>query len=282
MLSYLLTYANLGYRVIPLLPGSKKPRLRAWQEQASSERGVIVDWITRWPMSNWGIVTGDQLAVLDIDPVALVSGWPGTDRAREIRATRCPVVSTPRRGFHLYFRASWPCTTGRIAPGVDTRGTGGYVVVPPSTTVHGRYLWRRPLRPVDELPQPPDWLAEAVESLAIQRPPRPITSTRATPECLLPPSIPEGLRNVTLARLAGYLRRAGMSQEELEAVLVDINNNRCSPPLPEPEVRAIARSIARYPPAPTGLLLGIRSPAIRRVWRQALAKRPLWRPRYEF
>ncbi|MDI6894843.1 MAG: primase C-terminal domain-containing protein [Bacillota bacterium] len=61
--------------------------------------------------------------------------------------------------------------------------------------------------------------------------------------------IPEGQRNATLTSLAGSMRRRGMTAEEIEAALLAVNARRCRPPLPEDEVRAIARSISRYPPA---------------------------------
>jgi hypothetical protein len=61
--------------------------------------------------------------------------------------------------------------------------------------------------------------------------------------------IPDGQRNSTLTSLAGTMRRRGMTQEAIEAALL-AENVRCDPPLSEQEVRDIARSVGRYPPAP--------------------------------
>jgi len=58
--------------------------------------------------------------------------------------------------------------------------------------------------------------------------------------------IPLGQRNNMLASIAGSLRRAGLSPEDIEAQLLKINAGRCQPPLPESEVRGIAKSIAKY------------------------------------
>ena len=44
------------------------------------------------------------------------------------------------------------------------------------------------------------------------------------------------------------MRRIGMSQAEIVAALLRANANRCAPPLPEPEIERIAKSIARYEP----------------------------------
>ena len=78
----------------------------------------------------------------------------------------------------------------------------------------------------------------------------------------------EGTRNIGLTSLAGKLRRAGLSQGELEIVLLHINQSRCRPPLPEREVVAIARSIGRYPPGPSELPW-----ALREAWRKAIQHR---------
>jgi len=69
-------------------------------------------------------------------------------------------------------------------------------------------------------------------------------------------SIGEGGRNDSLTRVAGRLRRSGLSGTELANELHRTNRERCRPPLPEGEVERIAASVARYPvPAstPTGL-----------------------------
>ncbi len=66
----------------------------------------------------------------------------------------------------------------------------------------------------------------------------------------LPEVIPEGARNSTLASLAGSLRRRGASEAAILAALREVNAAQCDPPLPVAEVEAIAKSVARYEPAP--------------------------------
>ena len=61
--------------------------------------------------------------------------------------------------------------------------------------------------------------------------------------------IPRGERNARLTSLAGSMRRPGMSEEEILTALMEVNRNRCDPPLSEDEVRSIARSVSRYTPA---------------------------------
>lgn len=60
--------------------------------------------------------------------------------------------------------------------------------------------------------------------------------------------IPEGERDNTLTSLAGSMRRRGMTEEEIFASLKAVNETRCDPPLPEDQVRKVARSVAGYEP----------------------------------
>ncbi|POG44468.1 DNA primase [Streptomyces sp. ZL-24] len=52
-------------------------------------------------------------------------------------------VLTPSGGRHLWLTgpadAPVPSSAGRLAPGIDVRGSGGYLVGPGSVTTHGRY-----------------------------------------------------------------------------------------------------------------------------------------------
>lgn len=59
--------------------------------------------------------------------------------------------------------------------------------------------------------------------------------------------IRDGGRNVALASVAGSLRERGLDAETMCVVLLEVNRRRCEPPLPEPEVVGIGRSVARYP-----------------------------------
>jgi len=99
-------------------------------------------------------------------------------------------------------------------------------------------------RPPERLPEPPSWLASLLDALAQETPTLAHVAAgggHANP-------IPEGQRNTTLARLAGTMRRVGMSQAEIAAALLQANKDRCVPPLSPREVERIAASIARYEP----------------------------------
>ncbi|MEU3052801.1 bifunctional DNA primase/polymerase [Streptomyces griseus] len=83
---------------------------------------------------------------LDVDPAY------GSDAAGALRQlalqhlfTIPPTVTvlTPSGGRHLWLTgpadATVPNSAGRLAPGIDIRGSGGYLVGPGSVTAHGRY-----------------------------------------------------------------------------------------------------------------------------------------------
>ena len=50
---------------------------------------------------------------------------------------------TPTGGYHIFYqhRDDIRNTVGKLGPGLDIRGEGGYVFVPPSQTEQGAYVW---------------------------------------------------------------------------------------------------------------------------------------------
>ncbi|MGQ9553392.1 MAG: phage/plasmid primase, P4 family, partial [Anaerolineae bacterium] len=151
-------------------------------------------------------------------------------------------VLTGGGGDHFYFRhPGKPVKSGPIAPGLDLKGDGGYVIAPPSIHPSGwPYDFEVQGHPDDvPLAEMPQWLLALVAEKAGNghRQGEPLADT-----------IPAGQRNRTLASLAGTLRRRNMSQVAAEAALLAENQARCRPPLPEAEVLAIVASVYRYAP----------------------------------
>ncbi|MDQ2806695.1 MAG: bifunctional DNA primase/polymerase, partial [Chloroflexota bacterium] len=137
-------------------------------------------------------------------------------------------------------------SSARLAPGVDVRGDGGYLVVTPSVHplgrpyrwVRGQSPWECPLLPL------PDALIHALTRAG--PPARPARSARLSAR--LPDAIPTGQRNTTLLSLAGTMRRRNCSPAAILAALLVENTSRCTPPLPGAEVQRIVHNITRYPP----------------------------------
>lgn len=194
------------------------------------------------------------MLVIDIDGVD--NPWPGDpDRAADLAGAGA-IAHTPRGGRHYLFRRpegkAWKCSTGRLAPGVDVRTDGGYIVAAPSAIEEGPYRWADAFAlddPPEQLPEPPAWLVTALDALVV--PVSPTVALGSPISGSVEPDanpIPAGQRNATLARLAGAMRRVGMGHAEIVAALTQTNRGRCQPPLADREVERIAASITRYAP----------------------------------
>jgi hypothetical protein len=251
LLAAALRYAEMGYRVFPCAPGTKAPLTAHGFHDASAEVEQIERWWALHPGANVGI-PADGLIVVDVDGAA--NAWPGDpDRSADL-AQAGAMALTPRGGRHYLFRRpsgkAWRCTESRLAPQVDTRTDGGYIVAPPSEAEGRSYRWAPGLKldaAPDRLPEPPPWLTQELDRLAELANGTPTLAHVAAgpPEAN---AIPEGQRNATLARLGGNMRRVGMSVAEITATLLQTNKDRCVPPLSPREVERIAASVARYEP----------------------------------
>lgn len=242
-----MSYAERGIPVFPLVAGGKNPLIKAWQKEATADPEQLRRWWSRWPSANIGIPTGEAsgFVVLDADGEA---GERSLEELEDRLGHRLPDtlrVLTPGGGAHYYFQhvSGVRNTASKLAPALDVRGDGGYVVAAGSERPEGSYTvaaeW-----PAGALPE--SWIGALL-------PPEPETAGSSGGS--LPPRvdlestapIPEGQRNNTLASHAGSLRAHGYELPEIEAALLELNQTRCAPPLPVVEVAAIASSISRKP-----------------------------------
>jgi hypothetical protein len=239
-----LDYGRLGWSVIPIESCGKRPLVR-WQvyQRRHPDAREVAEWFQRWPDANIAVVTGvvSGLVVLDLDP------RHGADASlQQLERQHGPIATTVEArtgggGRHLYFAHLGEMLHNRVglAPGVDLRGDGGYVVAPPSVHASGEsYRWERspdvcPLAPL------PHWLSEAAQDQG--RRGHPPTHWRR----LLREGVAEGERNNSIASLAGHLLWHGVDPEVATELLLAWNATRCRPPLdPEEVVRTVA-SITR-------------------------------------
>lgn len=236
-----LDAAERGWHVIPLRPGDKRPAGHAEkycpgtdrcanghktpEQRATTDTELLA---TAWALRpyNVGIATGPSgLLVIDLD--TLKSEEPkGTPDGVANFAALCeragqvvPAtyrVRTARGGEHLYFTqppgARLHSTAGRLAKKIDTRGWGGYVVAPGSTTRHGTYTVLD-----DRAPAPlPGWLCQTLST----RPKPPQNAMATSTKCRSGyagaalrgevrnvATAADGTRNATLLRAARALGR---------------------------------------------------------------------------
>ena len=227
-------YRRLGWSPIPIKERSKEPNLHELRPYLT--RKATREELGAWSWPGVGIVTGPLSGVLVLD----VDGPEGEKELQKHGHPATPMARTAGGGMHLYFKhPEHHVRTGiRVAPGLDVKASGGYVVAPPSIGSNGQpYEWI--LSPEEaELAEPPEWLMRLLERSRSKGPSAPVGER-----------IPPGERNGVLASLAGTMRRRGMGEAEILAALQVANEQRCQPPLQAEEVEKIAASVARYEPA---------------------------------
>jgi Bifunctional DNA primase/polymerase, N-terminal len=249
MIAGALAWLDRGFAVFPINPRSKVPLTSLVPHgflDASRDHAVVCDWWGRAPKANIGIATGAGHFVLDLDDADAVS-WFANACGRH-GAPKTLTVRTAR-GFHVFFSCAVevPCSTGRLAPGVDIRGEGGCAVAAPSVHPSGAvYTIARDL-PIAEAPQ---WIIDE----AMPPPPQPLpalvpfrsdaTELRGLPGILsLMANAREGERNRLLfwgaCRLAEKVR-AGLIEEGEARYLLQEAGRRSG--LTGREILATARS----------------------------------------
>jgi hypothetical protein len=145
LLGAALWYAGQGLLVFPCKPGQKVPATAHGFKDASNDTAQITEWWQHWPAANIGLPTGHQFDVLDIDGP---KGSQSLNHLRELGLMEEPTIGRAKtpHGFHMYYRPSGDGNTTALAPGIDYRGQGGYVLAAPSRLADGGvYRWYEPL-----------------------------------------------------------------------------------------------------------------------------------------
>lgn len=142
LVKYALRYAALGLPVFPCIPGDKRPLTPHGFKDASTDPDVIAAWWQRWPDANVAAPTGVLFDVVDVDSLdALAALEVALGMPDELFDDHLGIANTPH-GWHFLRPVSGRGNGANvIVPGVDYRGDGGYVVLPPSRTDAGTYTW---------------------------------------------------------------------------------------------------------------------------------------------
>ena len=175
LLDAALKYARDWY-VFPV-DREKHPLTDHGFKDASQNEQQIRRWWREHPNVNIGIACGASgIVVVDLD-LDVEKGLDGPAEWAKLTAGHDPIrtaeASTPRGGRHLYFTVPDQCeirnSASKLAKGIDVRGIGGYIVVPPSSTSDGVYEWTT--RPEEGIANLPGWLCERL--IKPERPPTP-------------------------------------------------------------------------------------------------------------
>ena len=159
-----IAYATRGFAVFPCVPRGKVPATRHGCRDATKDLAQITAWWRENPNYNVAVATGpvSKVFVLDVD---------GLDAEASLRkleeqhgALPETMESITPRGRHIFFRCENGAvrnSAGAIAPGLDIRGDGGYVVLPPSIHPSGRpYVWS--VDSGDHFAEAPAWLTNSL------------------------------------------------------------------------------------------------------------------------
>lgn len=139
----------LQWPVFPLR--GKEPLTNRGFYDATMQEAQIRQWWHTWPDANIGMPTGERSGVVVLDVDAGHGGFTSLSAMQE-RPGYEPLPATRKAisgggGLHLYYAYPKDRHIGNKAQlghlsGIDIRGQGGYIVLPPS--LHGsgnRYLW---------------------------------------------------------------------------------------------------------------------------------------------
>jgi putative DNA primase/helicase len=225
-------YALDGLAVFPC--AKKKPLAgEGGFKNATIDAAKIIEWWTRWPDAQVGLPTGEvnHLFVVDVD------GEEGERAAQDLRLPETFTVQTRPGRYQLWYEqpkgTRSRCTTSVIAPEVDTRGDGGYVVAPPS--IH--HLTGKPYKVLKNLP----WASAPIELLEPQK------SSALRQSATDSDSIPRGRRHQTMLGIAGALRARRLSSEMVLAQLRIVNERQCVPALEDAELQKLAQYVGSKP-----------------------------------
>lgn len=160
-------YARHGWQIFPLRPQTKEPFGGLGIYQATADLNQIWQWWSRWPDANIGMHCGPS-GILTLDADMYKDAYAGErmlDRADEDTVTNL----TGSGGTHLLFQMPEDSHFGNhragLPAGIDVRGYGGYIVLPPSIHPNGKaYQWEGGYGPHEiELLALPPFLFELLE-----------------------------------------------------------------------------------------------------------------------
>ena len=182
-----IALAKLGRPVFPCWPRRKEPITKRGVLDATTDIEVVTAWWSDGPDLNIGMATGtvSGVFVLDVDGQEGKSSLSALEKLGPLPPS---VTSNTGKGKHILFRMpAMPIgnSAGRLGTGLDVRGDGGYVIVPPSVHPSGAvYQWGN-VRELAEIaamaaradtgPEAPEWpwnrkLARGVDHANTGRP----------------------------------------------------------------------------------------------------------------
>lgn len=224
-------YAQHNIKTFPVKRQGKYPLCQHGFKSATDNEVVLQEWNKQFPNCNIGIPTGaiNNIFVVDIDGV---SGEQSLAAFENTYGKLNAATVNTGKGRHLYFKMpkdiAINCSVRTVAPGIDIRGNGGYVVAPPSIHPNGnKYTWEN-FDFSQDFPTAPEWLIDLI-----------INSEKSKIDFLLEEiaNAPEGTRNDTLiSDTVKICHSANKQFRDVSEVKEDIINAALESGLPKTEV----------------------------------------------
>jgi hypothetical protein len=247
--------------IFPLLPNTKEPATPNGCYDATRDLEQIEKWWDRNPDYNIGVAAGNGLVVVDLDVKHGVNGVTAYKELCPKNANPPYTVSTPTGGQHLYYFSLDEAignSASRVAPGVDVRTLGGYVVGAGSMLEGESYqvaeegnfeplpqaIAVRAKKTMERMENADEWLCEPDLDRNINRATAFLKATKPAIEG-------DGGNHWTFAT-AALVRDFGISQTKALDLISEHWNPRCEPPwLPE-ELAQVVANAYRYANRPAG------------------------------
>ena len=153
MIEYALRYAALGWAVFPCRPNDKVPATPHGCLDATTDPDQIRAWWSEAPNCNIGLACGEPSGAVALDLDARSGGTEFWAAALDDNGPLPDGVyesQTGGGGTHYLFAYNGEPNYD-IAPGVEIKSTGKYIVVPPSIHPNGTaYEWELSSSPIEE------------------------------------------------------------------------------------------------------------------------------------
>lgn len=245
-------YIKAGFKILPLIENSKKPQttpiFTSGFKTATSDISVLREHWKNYPTSNFGLRVGNEtgLIVLDID-IHEVDGYKTLQVIEKTHETlpRTFEVSTPTGGKHYYYRLPKGVNVARQInqfAGIDIL-TNGYVVAPPSSIDGNQYEVTN--GNPEELAEFPNWFLKVFETTTEQQEPQKFTLGKKYTGAFLDELVQgceNGGRNDWIMKQISKMLALGADLETIYKLILVVNDNFLSDPLPLDEINATFKS----------------------------------------
>lgn len=262
-----LYYARRGFYVFPVKPKSKFPLKNfKWKEWSTKDEKVLAQFNLQYPDSNWAVDCGKSgIFLIDKDRK---NGFDGVRHFQELYGlpTTNFRVQTPKTGEHDYYigygRNSTDKDKDSLGKNIDTRGVGGYALIPGSIDKNGTPYKFLESGNLGNIPAyVPAHLRKKIREKT------PTNGGAPGIEFDLPhnvqqgldfmatkaPEVSQGSRDNTAYRVACSLLDYGLSASTILGMMIDWNAEKVSPPLQHWEIERKVQSAFESRVSPIGI-----------------------------